>query len=377
MSDRAGRSFEKITRSDLERLASLALSNFEEFFARDPRHPYVRRLWLICLLQTAAKHYVEPDQGNQESTEGGVNDFDVCGFFETVPKSTFVPTAEGEPRFRAIEVRSASGRRGGVPRSPGGLSLNRLPDLAAELVTLKVDVVVAGATPAARAAKQATSTIPIVAVAMGDPVADELVASLGSPGGNVTGNTFLGPELVAKRLQLFRDAVPGFSRLAAIWHPGAYGERTMRGFLKETEATARKLGIELQLVQALSAADLENAFSAMTRWNADALIVLPSAMLFAEHRRIVELAAKIRLPAMYQAREFVDAGGLMSYGANLPDLNRRAATYVDKILKGAKPANLPVEQPTTFELLVNLKTARELGLTISREFLFLADEVIE
>ncbi len=239
--------------------------------------------------------------------------------------------------------------------------LDRLPDLAAELVTLKVDVIVAGATPAARAAKQATSTIPIVAVSVGDPVEDELVASLGSPGGNVTGNTFLGPELVAKRLQLFRDAVPGFSRL----------------FLKETEATARKLGIELQLVQALYAAEIENAFSAMIRWNADALIVLPSPMLFAEHRRIVELAAKNQLPAMYQAREFVDAGGLMSYGANLTDLNRRAAKYVDKILKGAKPADLPVEQPTKFELLVNLKTARELGLTISREFLLIADEVIE
>jgi putative ABC transport system substrate-binding protein len=255
--------------------------------------------------------------------------------------------------------------------------LNRLPELAAELVTLKVDVIVAGATPAARAAKRATSTIPVVAVAMGDPVGDELVASLGSPGGNVTGNTFLGPELVAKRLQLFRDAVPGFSRLAAIWYPGAYGERTMQGFLKETEATASKLGIELQLVQVLHAADLENAFSAMTQWNADALIVLPSPMLFAEYRRIVELVAKARLPAMYQAREFVDAGGLMSYGANLTDLNRRAATYVGKILKGAKPADLPVEQPTKFELLVNLKAARELGLTISREFLLIADEVIE
>ena len=154
--------------------------------------------------------------------------------------------------------------------------LDRLPALAAELVALKVDVIVAGATPAARAAKEATRTIPIVAVSVGDPVGDELIASLGSPGGNVTGNTFLGPELVAKRLQLFRNAVPGFSRLAAIWHPGAYGERTMQGFLKETEATARKLGIELQLVQALYAAEFENAFSAMVRWNADALIVLPS-----------------------------------------------------------------------------------------------------
>src|SRR6266852_227100 len=255
--------------------------------------------------------------------------------------------------------------------------LNRLPDLAAELVALKVDVIVAGATPAARAAKQATSTIPIVALSMGDPVNDELVASLGSPGGNVTGTTFLGPELVAKRFGLLKAALPGVSRVAALWHPGAYGERTMKGFLTEIEIAARSLGVQLQLVQALGPEDFDSAFSAMASGHADALIVLPSPMLYAEHRRIVELAAKNRLPAMYQAREFVDAGGLMAYGANLPDLARRAATYVDKILKGAKPADLPVEQPTKFELLVNLMTASEPGLTISREFLLLADEVIE
>ena len=255
--------------------------------------------------------------------------------------------------------------------------LDRLPALAAELVALKVDVIVAGATPAARAAKQATSTIPIVALSMGDPVNDELVASLGSPGGNVTGTTFLGPELVAKRFGLLKQAIPGVSRVAALWHPGAYGERTMKGFLTEIDIAAPSLGVQLQLVQALGPEDFDTAFSAMAGGHADALIVLPSPMLYAEHRRIVELAAKNRLPAMYQAREFVDAGGLMAYGANLPDLARRAARYVDKILKGAKPADLPVEQPTKFELLVNLKTARELGLTIPREFLLLADEVIE
>jgi putative tryptophan/tyrosine transport system substrate-binding protein len=255
--------------------------------------------------------------------------------------------------------------------------LDRLPAFAAELVALKVDLIVAVATPAARAAKQATSTIPIVAVSMGDPIGDELVTSLGSPGGNVTGTTFLGPELVAKRFGLLKQAIPGVSRVAALWHPGAYGERTMKGFLKESEVAARALGVKLQLVSAANPAEFDNAFSAMGAGNADALIVLPSPMLYAEHRRIVELAGKKRLPAMYQAREFVDAGGLMSYGSNLPDLARRAATYVDKILKGAKPADLPVEQPTKFELLVNLKTARELGLTISREFLLLADEVIE
>ena len=254
---------------------------------------------------------------------------------------------------------------------------DRLGDLAAELVALKVNVIIAASTPAARAAKQATSTIPIVAVAMGDPVGDGLVAGLASPGGNITGTTFLGPELVAKRLQLFRDAVPGLSHLAALWHPGAYGEGTMGGILRETEAVARNWGVQLQLVQAFGPDDFEIAFSVMMRERADALIVFPSPMLFGEHRRIVALAAKNRLPAMYQAREFVDAGGLMSYGANLPDLFRRCATYVDKILKGAKPADLPVEQPTKFELVINLKTAKELGLTIPREFLLLADEVIE
>jgi ABC-type uncharacterized transport system substrate-binding protein len=255
--------------------------------------------------------------------------------------------------------------------------LDRLPALAAELVALKVDLIVAGGTPAARAAKQATSTIPIVAISMGDPIGDELVTSLGSPGGNVTGTTFLGPELVAKRFGLLKQAIPGVSRVAALWHPGAYGERTMKGFLKESEVAAGALGVQLQFVPARNSDEFDNAFSAMGAANADALIVLPSPMLFAEHRRIVELAGKKRLPAMYQAREFVDAGGLMSYGSNLFDLARRAATYVDKILKGAKPADLPVEQPTKFELLVNLKTARELGLTIPREFLLLADEVIE
>jgi putative tryptophan/tyrosine transport system substrate-binding protein len=213
------------------------------------------------------------------------------------------------------------------------------------------------AKPAARAAKQATSTIPIVGVSMGDPVADELVASLASPGGNVTGTTFLGPELVAKRF-LLKQALPGISRVTALWHPGAYGERTMVAFLKEAEAAAQNLKIQLQFVKVQSPHGFENAFSAMDASNAEALIVLPSAMLFIEHRRIVELAEKHRLPAMYQAREFVEVGGLMSYGANIADLARRAAVYTDKILKGAKPADLPVEQPTKFELLVNLKTSK-------------------
>jgi putative tryptophan/tyrosine transport system substrate-binding protein len=254
---------------------------------------------------------------------------------------------------------------------------DRLGDLATELVGRKVDVIVARSTSAARAAKQATSTIPIVAVAMADPVGDELVASLARPGGNVTGTTFLGPELVAKRLQLLRDVIPGLARVAALWHPHAYGEHTMASIVKDIEDAARTLGMQLQLVPADGPDDFASAFSAMAKERAGAFIVLPSPMLFGEHRRIVELAANNRLPGMYQAREFVDAGGLMSYGANLDDLFRRTATYVDKILKGAKPADLPVERPTKFELVINLKAARAVGLTISRDILLVADEVIE
>jgi ABC-type uncharacterized transport system substrate-binding protein len=264
-----------------------------------------------------------------------------------------------------------------IERRYGEWKLDRLRSLAAELVASKVDLIVARSTTAARAARQATETIPIVAVAMADPIEDDLVASLARPGGNVTGNTFLGPELVAKRLQLLRDVISGLSRVAALWHPRAYSERTMAGVLKEVEVAAQTLGLHLQLVPAVGPDEFASAFTAMTSERADALIVLPSPMLFGEYRRIVSLAASSRLPAMYQAREFVDAGGLMSYGANLPDLFRRTATYVDKILKGAKPADLPVEQPTKFELVVNLKTARQLGLTITRDFLLVADEVIE
>jgi len=275
------------------------------------------------------------------------------------------------------ELGYTEGQNIAIERRYAEWKLDRLPDLAAELVRLKVDVIVASSTPSARAAKRATSTIPIVVTAMADPVGDELVASLARPGGNVTGTTFLGPELIGKRLGLLKETVPALSRVAALWHPGAYGEHTMGVVLKETEVAARALGVQLQLVPALGPSDFDSAFSAMTRERAGAVIVLPSPMLFGEHRRIVDLAARSRLPAMYQAREFVDAGGLMSYGANLPDLFRRAATYVDKILKGAKPTDLPVEQPTKFELVINLKAAKALGLEISPSMLLLADELID
>ena len=275
------------------------------------------------------------------------------------------------------ELGYTEGQNLAIERQYAAGSSDRLRELAAELVRRKPDIIVAFSTTAARPAKQATGTIPIVAVAMADPVADELVASLARPGGNVTGTTFLGPELVAKRLQLLREVIPGLSRVAALWHPNAYSECTMAGVLNEIEVAARALGLQLQLVPAVGPDDFVSAFAAMAREDAEALIVMPSPMLFGEYRRIVSSAADSRLPAMGAAREFVDFGGLMSYGANLPDLARQTAPYVDKILKGARPAELPVEQPIKFELLINLKTTRELGLTISREFLLVADDVVE
>jgi len=254
---------------------------------------------------------------------------------------------------------------------------NKLSRLAQELVERRVDAIVALSTPAVRAAKRATSSIPIVGIGMADPVEDELASSLARPGGNITGTTFLGPELVSKRLQLFKEIVPGLSRVVVLWHPRAYGERTMAGMLKEIESAAESLGTRLQLVPAASPADLDSAFAAVTKERSNGLIVFPSPMLFSQYPRIVAFAADTHLPAMYVAREGVEVGGLVSYGVNLPDLSRATATYLDKILKGAKPADLPIQQPTKFELVINLKTARALGLTISRDFLLIADEVIE
>jgi putative tryptophan/tyrosine transport system substrate-binding protein len=270
-----------------------------------------------------------------------------------------------EGRNVVIEYRAAEGK------------LERLPTLAAEVVALKVDVIVVADTPSALAAKQATKTIPIVFTSAGDPVGSGLVTSLARPGGNVTGLSLLGPELVGKCLEQLKQAVPGVSRVAVLWQPGAFGERTEKDMLKGAEVAARALGVRLQLVEARGPEDFDRAFSERTRARADALTVLPSAMFINERRRLVDLAAKNRLPAVYPVREFVDAGGLMAYGANIPDLYHRAATYVDKILKGAKPGDLPVEQPTKFELVINLKTAKALGLTVPDSLLRRADEVIQ
>jgi putative ABC transport system substrate-binding protein len=273
-----------------------------------------------------------------------------------------------EGRNLLIEYRDAEGKG------------ERLPALAAELVALKVDVIVTegGTTVVPLAARQATSTLPIVFAATADPVATGLVTSLARPGGNVTGLSSLTTDLVGKRLELLTQAVPGVRQVAVLWLPGVYGERTEKEMLTEAEVAARGLGVRLQFVEATrDPADLDRAFSDVTRARAGALTVLPSNLFQREHRRLVDLAARHRLPAVYPWRELVAAGGLMSYGASLTDSSRRAATYVDKILKGAKPGDLPVEQPTKFELVINLKTAKTLGLTLPPSVLARADQIIE
>ena len=272
----------------------------------------------------------------------------------------------GEGRNVVIQYRDAEGKP------------ERLPALAAELVALKVDVILAGGTLHALAAKQATRILPIV-FAAAEPVSSGLVTSLARPGGNVTGvSVFTQEELVGKRLELLKLAVPGVSRVAVLWQPGGYGgERAEKDMLKGAEVAARALGVRVQFVEARGPADLDGAFSEMTGARAGALTVVTSSMFFNERRRLVGLAAKNRLPAVYGGREFVDAGGLIGYGLNTSALFRHAATYVDKILKGAKPGDLPIEQPTKFELMINLKTAKALGLTISPSLLQRADQVIE
>jgi putative tryptophan/tyrosine transport system substrate-binding protein len=271
-----------------------------------------------------------------------------------------------EGRNLVMEFRDAQGKP------------ERFPALAAELVALNVNVIVAGGgTRGALAAKEATRTIPVVFTGVGDPVTEGLVISLARPGGNVTGLSFVSPELVGKLLELLQQTVPGVSRVAFLFKPDAGPEAVIKIFLKEADAAARARGVELQVVEARGPEDFDRAFSDMSEERAGALVVLATPVFTLERRRLVDLATKNRLPTVFAFRNFVDAGGLMSYGPSLADASRRAATYVDKILKGAKPADLPVQQPTKFDLVINLKTAKALGLTIPQALLARADEVIE
>ena len=252
--------------------------------------------------------------------------------------------------------------------------LDRLPDLAGELVRLKVDVIVVGGSTATRAAKNATKLIPIVMINVTDPVVLGFVVSLARPGGNITGLSNLAPELGGKRLELLKEIVPKLSRVAVLGDPNspAYGPQ-----LNELKLAARALGLRLQPVEVRGPGDLENAFSAMIKAHAGAFMGLQQPTIDILRKRIMDLAGKNRLPAMYPNRENVEAGGLISYAADISTMFRRAATYVDKILKGTKPADLPVEQPMKFELVINLKAAKQIGLTIPQWTLMKADRVIK
>ncbi len=258
-----------------------------------------------------------------------------------------------------------------------GANPEELRKAAQELVDLNVDIILTGGSSPAIAAKQVTSKIPIVGAVMADPVGDGLVASLSRPGGNVTGNSFLGPELLPKRFQMLREVVPAATRVAGLQHPRVYGEETMRGMLAQLDKAAKANGVELQIFNTSEPDSFESAFNAMVAADVGALIILPSPMFYVNNGRLVELAAKHGMPTVYPFIEAVDAGGLMSYGPDIPDLLRRAGKYVAQILKGTKPSDLPVEQPVKFDLGINLKTARTLGLTVPQSLLVLADKIIE
>jgi putative ABC transport system substrate-binding protein len=264
-----------------------------------------------------------------------------------------------------LEVRYAAG------------SPERLRDLAAELVRLPVEVLVAPGAAAIRTAQQATRTIPIVMVGSYDPVVEGFVASLARPGGNITGLSFLQAELPQKRLEFLKEAVPHSTRIAVLWSPRGPGYESRRPLLHNLAAAARALELSLHVAELDRADELDSAFVGMTEAGAEALMVIEDALLIGPLRgRIAELAVQYRLPAMCDWRHSVAAGCLMAYGTSQPDIYRRAATYVDKILKGVKPADMPVEQPTTFELVINLRTAKALGLMIPPTLLFQADEVL-
>jgi putative ABC transport system substrate-binding protein len=266
-----------------------------------------------------------------------------------------------EEKNIVIEYRYAEGK------------LERMPDLAAGLVRLKVDVIVASAPRAVFAAKKASATIPIVFAAATDPVGIGLVSSLAHPGGNITGLSLMAPDLDGKRLELLKEAFPKVARVAFLWFPGApTGNLT----LTELEAAAKALGVKLQSLEVRSLDDFEGAFARAKRDGAQALITTPHSLINTQQRQVLDFAAKNRLPAIYPNSEFVDAGGLMSYGPNITDLWRRAADFVDKILKGTKPAEIPVEQPMKFEFVISLIAAKQIGVTVEPNVLVRADRVI-
>jgi putative ABC transport system substrate-binding protein len=325
----------------------------------------MKRRIAICLLATALlsiARFVWAQQGAKVARVGFLSGGRHDG-------GRFEPFRQGlrdlgyiEGKNIVIEQRYSEGRQ------------DRLPALAAELVRLRVDVIVASGSGDTRAAKEATSSIPIVMMQANDPVGSGFVASLARPGGGITGLSSFSPELSGKRLELLKEIVPRLSRLAV------FGTSTSPGnaqALKEMEVAAGALGVKLQYVDVLGSKDVEPAFRTASKGQADAVLMHVSGGVGIERRELAARSIKSRLPAIYERREYVEDGGLMSYGVHLPDLDRRAAMYVDKILKGAKPAELPVEQPTKFELVINLKAANQIGLTIPPQVLARADKVIK
>ena len=296
----------------------------------------------------------------------------LIGFLSPISRSNDIlvePFRQGLRELRyvegqtiAIEYRFAEGRS------------ERLPALAAELVRLKADVIVTSSPPAPLAAKRATSTIPIVFIVVGDPVVEGFVSSLSRPGGNITGLASIAPDLIAKQLQLLKEIFPKVSRVAVLHNASNHGHLPQ---MQQAEGAARTLGMQLYIVQAGSAAEIDAAFATMNSQGVGGVLVLRDALFRTRRIQIAALAVKSQLPAVYGNREYAEAGGLMAYGTNNSELSRRAATYVDKILKGAKPADLPVEQPTKFDLVINLMIAKSLGWTIPSSLLQRADEVIE
>ena len=318
-------------------------------------------LFLVVLLAVAVVAEAQQPAkitriGYLDAVSLSVNAARVEAFRQSLRKLGYV---EGKNIF--IEWRSADGK------------LDRLPALAAELVHLKVDIIVTGGRSATRAAKEATSTIPIVMTQDSDPVATGFVASLARPGGNITGLSTLAPELSGKQLELMKEIIPKLSRVAV------FGSSTSPGnaqLLTEVELAARAFKVQLQYLDVLDPKDIETAFRAASNGRADGVLVQNSAVFSSRRTQLVDLALKSRLPAIYWSSDFVEDGGLMTYSTSVTDLNRRAATYVDKILKGTKPADIPVEQPTKFELVINLKAAKQIGLTIPPNVLARADKVI-
>jgi putative ABC transport system substrate-binding protein len=323
-----------------------------------------RFAWLVTPLLLACVHLAEAQQAKKVPR---------IGVF--LPASASATAQLVEAFRQGLREHGYVGERDFTiePRYAEG-KIERFASLAAELVRFNVDVIVAGSTPGAIAAKNATGVVPIVIVTTGDPVASGLVASLARPGRNITGVTALGQELSGKRLEVLKEAVPTVSRVAVLSNPtNPDSELSLKGM----EVAARELGVQFSTHEVRDPTEFDKAFEATNRERAGALMVLPDPMFVSERGRIVALSAKNRLPAMYAHREYMEAGGLMFYGASLAEMWRRAATYVDKILKGAKPAHLPVEQPTKFDFVVNLKAAKQIGLTIPPNVLARADKVIK